>query len=187
MAEQISTHMNSPTREATLLQEAGRDSGKFGELYQLYVERVYRYVYSHLGDVPAAEDVTAQTFLAAFEAFPRFRQDGCFAAWLFGIARNKTIDHFRSTKKTMPLQDWEFLASGDDPALAVVQSEQAQQLAKMLKQLPEDERELLRLRFLAQLSFAEMANLLRRKEDTVKKTVYRLLARLHSQAEGSHE
>jgi RNA polymerase sigma-70 factor (ECF subfamily) len=187
MTEQRNTRMNSPTEEALLLQEARHDPNKFGELYQLYVERVYRYVYSHLSDVPAAEDVTAQTFLAAYESFPRLRQDDCFAAWLFGIARNKIFDHFRRSMKTTPLQDWDSLGSGDDPALLMMQSEQAQQLAQMIKQLPEDDRELLRLRFLAQMSFAEIADLIQRKEDTVKKTVYRLLARLQSQAEASHE
>jgi RNA polymerase sigma-70 factor (ECF subfamily) len=187
MTEQSNTHMNSPTGEALLLQEARLDPNKFGELYQMYVERVYKYVYSHVGDVPAAEDITAQTFLAAYETFPRLRQDGCFAAWLFGIARNKTFDYFRRRMKTTNLQDWDSLGSGDDPAILMMQSEQAQQLAQMIKQLSEDDRELLRLRFLAQMSFAEIADLIQRKEDTVKKTVYRLLARLQSQAEASHE
>jgi RNA polymerase sigma-70 factor (ECF subfamily) len=64
-------------------------------LYSLYAQPVYRYIYSRIRSVPEAEDVTAQTFLAALEHFPMYRHDGCFASWLFSIARSKTMDYFR--------------------------------------------------------------------------------------------
>ena len=67
----------------------------FGELFSLYTQPVYRYVYSRIGRIAEAEYVTAQTFLVAFEHFPKYRHDGCFASWLFSIARSKAMDYFR--------------------------------------------------------------------------------------------
>ena len=75
----------------------------------------------------------------------------------------------------------------DDPLAQVIQTDQAEQLAALIRKLDEDEQELLRLRYSADLSFGEMGVCLGRKEDTVKKTFYRLLARLQRHLEGSHD
>lgn len=169
--------------ERQIIQAARHDPQAFGELYRLYADQVFRYLYSRLGNVHEAEDVTAQTFLAAFEAFDRFRQDGNFAPWLFTIARNKAMDHFRRNKKQQPELSEEASSTEDDPLSSVIQSEQAVALSRLIQGLPEDERELLRLRFLAEMTYGEIAHFLHRTEQAVKKTIYRLLARLQSQLE----
>ena len=175
---------NSPrAKERQIIQAARHDPQAFGELYRLYADQVFRYLYSRLGNVHEAEDVTAQTFLAAFEAFDRFRQDGNFAPWLFTIARNKAMDHFRRNKKQQPELSEEASSTEDDPLSSVIQSEQAVALSRLIHGLPEDERELLRLRFLAEMTYGEIAHFLHRTEQAVKKTIYRLLARLQSQLE----
>jgi RNA polymerase sigma-70 factor (ECF subfamily) len=169
--------------ETRTIQAVKRDPTAFGDLYEQYVESVFRYLYSRIGSVHAAEDATAQTFLAALESFDRFRGDGHFASWLFGIAHHKAMDHFRSQKRTATLDEAQDLAIEDDPLGRVIRSEQAEAVSKLIQVLPENERELIRLRFLAGLSFAEMGHLLGCSEEAVKKSVYRLLARLHSQLE----
>ncbi len=169
--------------EFELIRAARQDPKAFGGLYLRYVEPVFRYLYSRLGNDNEAEDLTAQTFLAAFESFTSFRQEGHFASWLFTIARNKAMDHFRGRKDATPIDDLHEIPSGSDPLNAVIQSEQAAALSKLIRELPEEERELLRLRFLAAMSFPEMAHFLHRNEEAVKKTVYRLLARLHDRLE----
>lgn len=173
--------------ELELIKAARQDAQAFGQLYLLYARPVYRYLYSCLGTVPEAEDATAQTFLAAFESFQRFRQDEHFAAWLFSIARHKAMDAFRRRRLTRSLDDISELPGEDDPLTVVVQSEQIAALASLIRDLPVKESELLRLRFVAELPYAEMAHLLHKKEEAVKKSVYRLLARLQSQLEGSYE
>jgi RNA polymerase sigma-70 factor (ECF subfamily) len=173
--------------EARIIRAARRDPTAFGELYRLYVEQVFRYLYSRIGNVPEAEDVTAQTFLAAFETFERFRQDGHFASWLFTIARNKAMDHFRQQKNTAVIDEIAEIAVENDPLYSLIQSEQAAALTKLIRALPEADRELLRLRFLAGMSFPEIAHFLQRNEEAVKKSIYRLLARLHGQMEVSNE
>jgi RNA polymerase sigma-70 factor (ECF subfamily) len=173
--------------ELKIVRAARQDPRAFGELYRLYVEQVFRYLYSRIGNVPEAEDVTAQTFLAAFETFDRFRQDEHFASWLFTIARNKAMDHFRQQKNTATMDEIDEIAIQNDPLYSLIQFEQAAALAKLIRELPEADRELLRLRFLAGMSFPEMAHFLQRNEEAVKKSIYRLLARLHGQLEVSNE
>lgn len=159
----------------------------FGELYKLYVNQVFRYLYSRIGNVHEAEDITAQTFLIAFECFDGFHQDGHFASWLFTIARNKAMDHFRQQKNTSFIDEVADIPIENDPLHRVIQSEQMAVLSKIIQALPEEDRELLRLRFLAAMSFPEIAHFLHRNEEAVKKSIYRLLARLHSQLEVANE
>ena len=182
----MSEKINNQASELSLIQAARQDPKVFGELYKLYVEQVFRYLYSRLGNRHDAEDITAQTFLAAFESFDKFRKDEHFAAWLFTIARNKAMDHFRRRKNNLPV-DLANIPVEYDPLGGVIHSEQAAALSQLIQALPEEERELLRLRFLAEMSFPEIAYFLQRKEEAVKKSVYRLLARLHSQLEISNE
>jgi len=173
--------------ELSIIKAARQDPKAFGELYKRYVEQVFRYIYSRVGNVHEAEDATAQTFLVAFESFDKFRQDGYFASWLFTIARNKAMDHFRQRKNISSIDEAADNPVDNDPLYGVIQSEQTAALSKLIQELSEEDRELLRLRFIAAMSFPEIAHFLHRNEDAVKKSIYRLLARLHSQLEVSNE
>ena len=81
--------------ETQLVTRFCHDPAAFAELYRRYVRRVYRYLYSHVGEEAEAEDLTAQVFTAAWESRRRYQEQGAFAAWLFRIARNKIADYFR--------------------------------------------------------------------------------------------
>ena len=171
--------------ESALVSAAQRDPAEFTALYDHYFQPIYHYLYSRVGNVPEAEDLTTQTFLAALEALPHYRHRGCFSAWLFTIARNKARDHYRhkpveSLNESHPDQ-------GEDPLAQVIHSDQIEQLASLLGSLKEEEQELIRLRCAAGLSFAEIGASLGRKEDTVKKAFYRLAARLQRQLEVNHD
>jgi RNA polymerase sigma-70 factor, ECF subfamily len=173
--------------EAGLIAAAKKDPGEFGQIYHLYVQSIFRYLYSRIGSLPEAEDATAQTFLAALEALDRYRHEGHLAAWLFSIARRKAMDHFRTQRPQVPLENAENVSSETDVLQQVIQAEQIAALAKLIAALPEEEHELIRLRYIAGLSFSEIGRLLNRNEAAVKKSLYRLLARLQSQLEISHE
>jgi len=181
------THSQPKADETVLVQATLQDPGKFGELYRIYVERIFRYLYSRVGNVQEAEDLTAQTFLAALETIEHYRENGHFAAWLFGIARNKAVDHYRRREKVDPLEEEHQSSGENDPLTGIIRSERAEALAGLIRALPESERELLRLRYLAELSFDEMAHALKRNADAVKKSLYRLLHRLQHQLESSND
>ena len=177
----------SEVDEIQLIEEARKDPAAFGQLYQVYVQVVFKYLYSRIGRAAEAEDATAQTFLAAMEGLKRYRNEGHFVAWLFGIARRKAMDHFRLEKRLVQLVDAEQLPLESDLLEHAIHSEQNQALFKLLQVLPEEEQELIRLRYIAELNFAEIGRLVHRSEDATKKTLYRLLDRLEGQLEAYHE
>ena len=169
-----------------LVAEAKKDLRAFNALYIKYLQPVYRYALSRIGSRVEAEEAVSQTFLAALEAFPRYRDDGRFAAWLFSIARRKSADHFRRAKRTIELTD-NFPAMDKDLQVQVEQRDRKRLLANLVQALPEDEQELLRLRYAATLNFAEIGKLTNLTPDAAKKRLYRLLDRLHIQLEGSND
>jgi RNA polymerase sigma-70 factor (ECF subfamily) len=173
--------------EVELLRAARKDPARFGEIYELYVKRVYRYLYNRTGNAQEAEDLTAQTFLAALESLDRLKDEGCFAAWLFGIARNKVGDHYRRREYSTLLGEDEPSPTGEGALAGMIRSERAEAVSTLIRGLPESERELLRLRYLAEMSFRDMARTLKKNEDAVKKSLYRLLERLQRQLEVSNE
>ena len=169
-----------------LIASARQDPRKFGDLYLMYAQPIFRYLYSRMGNIPEAEDATAQTFLAALERLPKYRHDGYFASWLFSIARNKAMDYFRKRSKEASLDAAENIHADVNLLQEVIRTERTVALSNLIRALPENEQEMIRLRYIAELSFAEIGHLLGQKEDTVKKSLYRLLARLKGQLEDSH-
>jgi RNA polymerase sigma-70 factor (ECF subfamily) len=178
-----SSKLRQQEEEARWIVEAKSNPESFAKLYDCYAPNIYRYLLSRLGNVAGAQDLTSQTFLKAFEMFPRYRHTGYFSAWLFAIARSKYVDYLRKTKNRTGTSIDHIQDPQEDLLQGVIRSERLAELKTMIGRLPEEEQDLLRLRFVADLSFAEIAYLLERKEDAVKKTLYRLLARLQSQLE----
>jgi len=177
-----------PDVESALIERARREPEAFGELYRRYVERIYRYHYRHVGNHAEAEDLTSRTFLQALRAMPRYRpQDGTFQAWLFRIAHNLLVNYYRDQSRH-PAVELE-----DVPALAVAESglwerfeaaELQQRLLAAFEQLPEERKTLLLLKFVEQLSNAEIAVVLGRTEGAVKALYNRTLISLrHALAE----
>ena len=175
---------NSPTDDpAALVTSAREDPAAFGRLYDLYVQRVFGYLYRRVGSQQDAEDLTSQTFIAAYEALESYRGQNHFAAWLFGIARHKLMDHYRRTSAQPPTDDVEDIPKEEHTLDRIIQDEELSRLGALIQHLNSEEQDLIYLRYLAGLSYVEMGELLGKNSDAVKKSVYRLLARLKSQME----
>ena len=174
--------------EASLIKAARSDPAVFNQLYLAHIRPIYRYIFSKVGEVRQTEDLTAQVFLEALESLPRYRHNGYFAAWLFGIARHKVADHYRSQRAELPIDitNGESYEKGD-PLSTLIQTEETQRLSKLIHQLDEQDQELLRLRFVAELNFGEIARLINSNMEATKKRFYRLLAHLRQQLELNHE
>mgnify|MGYP001172833240 CR=1 FL=1 len=174
------------TEDQRLVADAKKDLRAFNALYLKYIQPVYRYALSRIGSPSEAEDATAQTFLAALEGFARYRDDGHFAAWLFSIARRKTMDHFRANRRLTELS--ESTPSGDKNLLQqAVEMDQLAGVMEKVRALSPGEQELLRLRYAADLSFSEIGKLMKCSADAAKKRLYRTLVRLHLQLEESDD
>jgi RNA polymerase sigma-70 factor, ECF subfamily len=168
---------------SSLAAAAQTDPAAFGRLYDHYVQSVYSYIRSRVATTQEAEDLTSKTFIAAFEALPKYHERGLFAAWLFRIARSKLTDHFRSSKHEVSLEMVEDLAGNEDTLEQLVHSDDLRKLTSLIQRLSDGDRDLIRLRYVAGLSFAEMAEVLGKREDAVKKSLYRLLANIKDQME----
>ena len=168
-----------------LITAALEDPSAFGRLYDRYIQPIYRYVYSRVDSAHEAEDITSQTFMAAYESLGRYRERGQFSAWLFRIARSKMNDHFRRSKsrREVGLEAVGQILEREDALGTLIRAEELSRIRSIIKDLNEEEQDLIRLRYVADLSFAEIADLLGKREDAVKKSVYRLLARLKSRME----
>lgn len=154
-----------------------------GDLYDQLMPKVYRYFLSRTRDPQSAQDLTSQTFLAVLEHWPRYREEGRAEAWIFRIARHKAVDFFRRNPEQPLCADWP--DPQPDVPHRVHETDQKQRLSQVISRLEPEEKDLLRLRYSAGLSFVEMAHILGKKEDAVKKAVYRLLERL--EAEVGHD
>jgi len=178
----------SADEDASLAKAARRDPAAFAALYRRYVTPIYRYIYSRLGNVADAEDLTARVFTEALEGLHRYREQGNFAAWLFTIASHKVTDHYRRQRPDLPLNEaLDNSADGTDPVAHIVQEEALRRLAALVAQLDEEQQELLRLRFAAGLTHGEIGRTMGRSEAAVKMAVHRLLRRLEAEWEESDE
>src|SRR5437588_12660453 len=108
--------------EAELAERASmHDQEAFAELYNSYVDKIYKYVYYKVGDATDAEDLCEQVFMKAWEAIGRYRWCGYpFSSWLYKLAHNVVVDHYRTRRETLPLSEMApFLMEDADPEVAL--------------------------------------------------------------------
>jgi RNA polymerase sigma-70 factor (ECF subfamily) len=164
-----STPKNPPLNEAQLARLARDNAESFSELYHRYVQHVYRYHMSHLGNQKDAEDLTSQTFIAALEGIRSYRGSGSFSAWLMGIARRKRLMFFRGHRLELPLESADNIPS---PSLstdgAATQRLQIQAILHALGQISDDRAEAIRLCIFGDLTCSEAGHVLGKSESAVK-------------------
>jgi len=173
-------------RDRDLVEAARRDPAAFEPLYRRYLAQVYSFAYYELGDHHAAEDVTERTFLAALANLERFEErarpadgDGAstFRVWLFRIARNAVAAQ-RRTARRRPAVPLEAAATAMDPLDVerdIVAREEAAAAWRAVGRLPADRRRAVVLRFVDEMTTAEIAGVLGRSEGAVRVLIHRAL------------
>ena len=177
-------------RDRSLVEAALRDPAQFDALYRKYLAQVYAYALYELADHHAAEDATERTFLRALAALPRFREqarpeDGpeasTFRVWLLRIARNVVANERRSRRRRpaasldVALGAGLAISDGTDLEADAVTRDEAAEALRALRTLPDDRRRALVLRFVDELSTAEIAGVLGRSEGAVRVLIHRAL------------
>ena len=173
-------------RDRPLVDAARREPERFEALYRRYLARVYSYAYYELGDHHDAEDATERTFLAALANLDRFEERAdpdegheasTFRVWLFRIARNVVANQRRLRRRhpEAPLDDAEALPAGSDVEAEAARRDEAAAAWRAVARLPADRRRAVVLRFVEELSTAEIAGILGRSEGAVRVLLHRAL------------
>ncbi|MEX2446713.1 MAG: sigma-70 family RNA polymerase sigma factor [Dehalococcoidia bacterium] len=159
------------------------DAEAFGALYDRFQPEIVRYLTHRVGDADTAEDLAQQVFLKAWQAIPRYESRGVpFKAWLYRMAHNQMVDHFRTRRPTADLEGVEVVEAAEAEHL-VLTAEMNDALARALERLSEDHRQVLVLRFLMEKSAREIGEIMGRKEVTVRGLQMRALQALRREIE----
>ncbi len=173
----------SPTSdEGELIRQAKHgDSEAFGELYMLHLDRIYRYIFYRVESAMEAEDLTEQVFLRAWQTMQRYRPEGNpFSSWLYRIAHNLVVDHYRTKKDVAPLDAVSFTLADEalGPEELLAKKSEVVRLREALAQLSQEQQQLLHLRFIEGLSHSQVARILDRSAGAVRVMQHRALAAL---------
>jgi len=171
---------SSPSDSDLLHRAIQGDTNAYGNLYERYLDEVYRYVYYRVADQHTAEDLTEIAFVKAWEALPRLKSlPQNVRAWIYRIAHNTVIDHYRTRKTSFPLEQAENLADEvPQPETALQSLEEKQQLALAIKQLKPQFQQVLVCRFINGLSHAETARIMGLSKNHVRVIQYRALQKI---------
>ncbi|MFL6090572.1 MAG: sigma-70 family RNA polymerase sigma factor [Aeromicrobium sp.] len=158
------------------------DADAFGQLYDHYVNSIFRFVRARVGSTQLAEDITGEAFLRALRSINTFTWQGKdFGAWLTTIARNLITDHYKSRRTQLeivtdvPPERETGRPGPDEDALATISNEA---LLRAVNSLPADQRDCILMRFIQELSIAETAQVLGKSEGAVKQLQLRGVRRL---------
>jgi len=166
--------------ERLLVEAAQKDPARFGDLYELHFELVYAFVWRRVGSREVAEDLTSEVFHKALANLHRFEWRGVpFGAWLLKIAANAIADQAQRGRRELSFDDQPEIS-------AKPRMEQAQDLARLFRlvnELPQDQRNVVVMRFAEEKSIREAAHQLGRSEGAVKQLQFRALENLRARLE----
>jgi len=170
--------------EAGLVRRAiMRDKEAFGDLYDRHVVRVYRHIYYLVGSAAEAEDLTAQAFLQAWEAIERYQMRGApFVSWLLRIAHNLAVSYLRSRRDRSELPETLVDHSRQgNPEEVVQQTAETERVRAAILRLREEQRQVIMLRFVEDLEYREVAEIVGKSVAAVRVIQHRALHALRKQ------
>ena len=153
----------------------------FTQLYDQHFDKIFRYIYVRLKNQAESEDLTQEVFIKAINAIGSYKYEGApFASWLFRIAHNQVIDFVRKRdkQKTAPLDEALNYAGNEDPVASTEYRLDVAELIEAIGQLPPAQREVVSLRFIADLPIAEVAKILGKSQGTIKALQFNATASL---------
>jgi RNA polymerase sigma-70 factor (ECF subfamily) len=164
--------------ESQLIEAAQRDPRHFAELYDSHFDRIYAYAVMRTHDREAAQDITSQVFHEALANLAKFEWRGVpFAAWLYRIASNAIADHAKRNAREQANLPEEVASSSD-----VENAEQRAEIWQLMRDLPDDQRRVIKLRFVEERSIRDIAKDLGRSEGAVKQLQFRALQNIRDRA-----
>lgn len=162
-----------------LVERAKTDAGAFAELYNHFFPKIFGFVFKRVGHRQTCEDLVSEIFMKTFSKLDQFQWQGVgFESWLYKIASNQIIDHYRRTgsKTTIELDQVDhLLPTGEDVFLQTVQKDDQTKIRDILSSMPDNYQQILTLKFLSELTNQEIARIMNITENNVGVLVYRAL------------
>ena len=185
------------SEEKELVRQAQKDSDAFAELYDLYYPKIFGYVLRRSANLEAAQDITSETFLKALRKLWQFQwRNISFSSWLYKIATNEVSQYFRRAqyKKSISLEELQEqgfeLLSPHDPENELIEAqeklEQHQDFLEIrgkIVRLPARYQEVIALRFFERKQIKEIAQILGKREGTIKSLLHRAVEKLRETEE----
>ncbi len=160
------------------------DRDALEELYLIHFDRIYGYLHVSVGNRHDAEDLTTQTFLKMLEKIGSFKwQSAPFSAWLFRIAHNLAMDHFRAHRRWQPEEEVPEPPGDEEPSaeLQAMQTIGRESMLKLIDRLSPEQQQVLTLKFVFNLPNAEVGAILDKTEGAIKSLQHRALVSLQKQ------
>ncbi len=171
-----------PEIERRLVKQAQRDKKKFAPLYNHYLQPITKFITSRTSDPAMAQDLISKTFEKALKSIDNFQWQGVsFSAWLYRIAKNTLIDHYRSKEHMhtpQTIEEMELPSHAATPDKVFETEAENKLLYQMLNELPPKEREIIYLKFFDGYTNKVIANLSNLTETNVGTIVYRAIKRI---------
>lgn len=164
---------------ALVKKAASGDELAFGQIYDLYFEKVYRFVYYRVNHEETAEDLVSETFIRVWNKLGKIDDAAAFQAWIFRIARNIVVDHYRAKKITVDISELENVLEYEDNIIdrANLGFDQ-KKLLEALKHLSSDQQVVIKLKFLDELENSEIAEALNKTEGAIRVIQHRAINEL---------
>jgi RNA polymerase sigma-70 factor, ECF subfamily len=154
------------------------DVEAYGKVYDICLERIYRYIFNQVGNAMQAEDITEEVFIRAYKAIQSCRgKEQTFIPWLYRIAHNYLIDTYRKQHKEFPLDEIE-LASDIDPGKELEKRLEYQEIFEAVKSLPEMQKQVILLKYLDDNDNDEIGRILGKRQGAVRALQMRALSKL---------
>jgi RNA polymerase sigma-70 factor, ECF subfamily len=157
------------------------DANAFGQLYDVYFDRVYRHIYYRVGCTEDAQDLTQEVFARAWKALPKYRRTATpFLGWLMRISHNRVIDYYRTKKDQTYLGDEAVTdnTDGGNPELIFESKYDQQQIRKAILRLPEEYQQVILMSFIEGFEYPEIASAMGKKEGAVRVIMHRALKKM---------
>lgn len=158
---------------------APQTSQDLGEAYDEYFLKIYKFVFYRIHHKETAEDITSQTFLKAVDNFKNFNPEkGTFQAWLYRIAQNTLMDHFRRNKQTLDIETVFELHGDEDVSKEASDKFSVAQIRDALKVLNPEQQQIVIMRLWDDLPYLEIATVLNKSEQNCRMIFSRSIAQL---------
>src|SRR3954451_235573 len=180
MTEAATTRKESETKRVRALVDRAQkgERAALEELYLIHFDRIYSYLHVSVGNRHDAEDLTTQTFLKMLESIGKFRwQSAPFSAWLFRIAHNLSMDHFRARRRCPREEEVPEIPGEEEPSaeLQAMQPIGRQSMLELIEDLSPEQQQVLTLKFVFNFPNGDVATILGKTEGAVKSLQHRAL------------